>query len=325
MHIRLFLVALILGTVPAVTARAQFKEDTPLTSKPGETSLQRWRVGMVLTAEGSAFRRIVGAVTVPMDWPDQKVRIVEEDLSPGVQVSYQNFEGAARQMVVKIGSLGANDQARAIVTFEIKRSLAAAPAETAGFTLADAKKLDRKLAIYLTPSPYIESNHPDVKKLAEQVTAKKQDAWGKVEAIYDWVRENVEFKDNQGQQPMGTLETLNAGNGDCDEMTSVFVAICRALGVPARTVRVPKHVFPEFYLLDAEGKGHWFPCQVAGTRGFGAIADPRPVFQRGDNVIASDPNTRRKTRYRFVPETLIGMPAVQGAELKLKLVCEPVR
>ena len=40
---------------------------------------------------------------------------------------------------------------------------------------------------------------------------------------------------------------------------------------PARTVRVPGHVYPEFYLLDEDGKGRWFPCQVSGTRDFGDV------------------------------------------------------
>ena len=66
-------------------------------------------------------------------------------------------------------------------------------------------------------------------------------------------------------------------------MSSLFVAICRADGIPARLVRVPGHCYPEFYLLDRDGKGRWFPCQAAGTRAFGGMPDPRPILQKGDN------------------------------------------
>jgi hypothetical protein len=107
-------------------------------------------------------------------------------------------------------------------------------------------------------------------------------------------------------------------------MTSLFVALCRANGIPARTVRVPGHCYPEFYLLERNGKGHWFPCQAAGTRAFGAMPDPRPVLQKGDNVSATDPRTnKKKTQVRFLPETLVGTPAGGGGRLRLKLVCEP--
>ena len=41
-----------------------------------------WRIGMVVMADGGAFRQIGGTVTVPMEWPEQpRVRVVDQDLS----------------------------------------------------------------------------------------------------------------------------------------------------------------------------------------------------------------------------------------------------
>ncbi len=317
------LLVLVMWVVGAVPAGAQFREPAPPAAKPGQTVVQRWRVGMVITAEGGGFRGLVGSTTVPTDWPEQKVRVVGEDLSPGVSISYRNFEGTARQLVVRVPALRANEEARAVLTFEIQRHLPLPPQHPEAFQLPDPKKLDRKLAAYLGPSPAIEADHPDVKRLAQQLTARHPTAWAKVRAIYDWVRKHVERQDNRGQEMKGTVQTLNEATGDCDEMTGVFVALCRALGVPARMVRVPGHVFGEFYLLDAEGKGHWFPCEVAAGEAFGTIADPRPILQKGDNILAIDPQTRRKTRFRILPETLTGSAAVPGAQPKMRLICEP--
>ncbi len=316
----LVLVAWFAGAVPGW---AQFREAEPPVAKPGQTVVQRWRIGMVITAEGSAFRGLVGTTTVPMDWPEQKVRVVGEDLSPGVSISYRNFEGTARQLVVRVPALRANEEARAVLTIEIQRHLPLPPRQPEAFQLPDPKKLDRKLAAYLGPSPAIEADHPDVQRLARQLTARHATAWAKVRAIYDWVRKHVERQDNRGQPMKGTVQTLNEATGDCDEMTGVFVALCRALGVPARMVRVPGHVFGEFYLLDAEGKGHWLPCEVAASEAFGTIADARPILQKGDNILAVDPATRRKTRFRILPETLTGAATVPGAQPKMRLICEP--
>jgi hypothetical protein len=108
-------------------------------------------------------------------------------------------------------------------------------------------------------------------------------------------------------------------------MGSLFVALCRAESIPARLVRVPGHCYPEFYLLDRNGKGHWFPCQAAGTRAFGSMPDPRPILQKGDNVLVPEPGTKKKTKVRFLPETLIGLPVGGRGALKLKLVCEPAK
>ncbi len=96
---------------------------------------------------------------------------------------------------------------------------------------------------------------------------------------------------------------LNDKTGDCEELTSLFIALCRASKIPARTVWVPEHCYPEFYLVDDDGKGHWFPCQAAGTRCFGGIPELRPILQKGDNF--KDPE-RPRERQRYVSEFLKG-------------------
>lgn len=314
--------AIILLASLAGNAAAQFKEDTLREGKAGAVVTHRWRVGMIVTADGGGFKRITGTLAVPMDWPEQRVRTVAEDLSPGVSVSYQVIDGAVRQMTVRIPLLARGEEAKAIVTFEIKRLLPVAPDDTENFVLPNAKRLDRKTAIYLAPSPMIESNSPEIKAAAKEAGAGKEKAWEKVEAIYDWVREKITFHDNRGAEVKSAAEALRLGDGDCDEMSSLFVALCRANEIPARMVRVPGHCYPEFYLLDADGKGHWFPCQAAGTRAFGAMPDPRPVLQKGDNLMVVDPQTKKKTRQRFLPENLVGFATEPGGKLKLKQVCE---
>lgn len=317
------LLALWAGLVPAACGQTKGK---PASEAAGNGDTSSWRIGMVVTANGGAFRQIVGSVTVPMEWPEQpRVRVVDQDLSRGVAVSYKTIEGVARQMLVNIPSLAAGQQAQAVVTFEIQRLSPSPPEDTDVLVLPAAKRSDRKLAAFLGPSPYIESNSPEIIEKARQIGADKEKAWEKVEAIYDWVRAKIKFEDNQGGTVKTTLATLGDGTGDCDEMSSLFVAICRADGIPARLVRVPGHCYPEFYLLDRDVKGHWFPCQAAGTRAFGRMPDPRPILQKGDNILASEPGTKKKARVRFLPETLIGIPAGGGGSLKLKLVCEAVK
>lgn len=303
----------------------QFKESPEAESPSRQIVTRPWRMGMIVTAEGGGFRSIVGTVTVPMDWPEQRVRTIKEDLSPGVTLVNQEVKGVARQMVVKIPTLAAGQEAKAIVTFEVRRLLQTPPEETDGFVLGSAKRTSPELKHFLAPSPQIESNAREIIDAAKKLGGDKETAWEKVEAIYDWVREKVEFHDNQGGTVQGALATLRDGTGDCDEMTALFVALCRAKGIPARMVRVPGHCYPEFYLQDRDGKGRWFPCQAAGTRAFGGMPDPRPVLQKGDNVLAPDPRTRGKsTKVRFLPETLVGLPMTEGVgRLRVKLVCEP--
>jgi hypothetical protein len=271
----------------------------------GETVVQRWRVGMIVTAGSGPCQGIVGSTSVPTDWPEQQVRVVAEDVSPGVRVTYRTVDGAVKEMTARISALRAGEQANAVVTFEVKRSSQRPPDDPDAYVLPNPRTRDRKLRTYLRPSPYIESTSPRVKALADEIGAEEERAWDRVEAIHDWVRENIELVDNRGQGVKTTLETLRDGTGDCDEYTSLFIAICRAAGIPARTVRVPGHCYAEFYLEDGKAKGHWFACDATRAQPFGEVSDHRPVLQKGDNLLLSDPNTRRKKRYRFLPDNLI--------------------
>ena len=302
------------------SALPQVAEPEPAAEESAETPGQRWRVGMVVTATGAPCGGIVGTITVPTEWPEQKFRVVNEEVTRGVRVRYQMIEDAARQMTVSIPRLAAGQEAKAILTFELKIGWEAPAADTSGYVLPDPKKLDRTLRPYLRPSPLIESADPQIKALAEQVGVKEPDAWSRVEAIYDWVRQKVKYEKDSPLK--GALAALRDGTGDCDELTSLFVAICRAGDIPARTVRVPGHCYPEFYLLDAKGQGRWFPCEAAGTRSFGEMRVPKPILQKGDNIHVRNPQTRRMESVRFLPETLVVKSFRPGGEPKMKLVCE---
>jgi hypothetical protein len=310
--------------VAAGPARGQF-DDEPA-SAPHRATVQRWRFGVVLTADGGAFKGITATTTIPMDWPEQRVRVVARDLSPGVKLSEQSVEEFGRQMVVRVPHLAAGAEARAVVTYEIQRRAQPAPEDPDLYVLPDPKRLPRTMAVYLAPGPHVESNHPEIQAAATRLGAEEPTAWGRVKAIYLWVKETIEYEDNRGKEIRSAVEALRAGKGDCDEITSLFVAVCRTAGVPARTVRVPGHCYPEFYLLDAQGEGHWFPCESTGPPIFGAMPSLRPILQKGDNVLLPAPEARskRKIRYRFFPDEVRVADGPRGT-LQPQFLCEPER
>jgi hypothetical protein len=300
------------------------RAETPEDSAPGaKITTERWRFGVILTAAGSAFRNIAGTITVPMDWPEQRVRVVEEDLSRGMKISYQPVEDLGRQMVFRLAHLPDGQQARAIVTYEVRRRDRPAPENTDRFLLPDAKRPESRLRRFLLPSPLIESTAAEIRAAAEEAPAGKEKAWDRVAAIYRFVQNKIQYEDNQNKQVLSAVQALRAGKGDCDEITALFVALCRAAGIPARTVRVPRHCYPEFYLLDEEGVGHWFPCQSAGTPSLGSVPEQRPILQKGDNVLLPSPERHKeKVRYRFFPETVVGFPVTPGGSLQRRPIQE---
>ena len=62
-------------------------------AKLGPSQTQQWRIGLAVTAVGGPIARSTGTTTVPLDWPEQRVKIVRQELSPGVTVSFKTING----------------------------------------------------------------------------------------------------------------------------------------------------------------------------------------------------------------------------------------
>jgi len=115
-----------------------------------------------------------------------------------------------------------------------------------------------------------------VGELATKITAGKSTVLAKAKAIYDWTCENM-YRDPKtiGCGPGDVCSLLQTPGGKCTDIHSVFVALCRAAGVPAREIfgiRLGKndvqdiskwqHCWAEFYL---PGFG-WVPVDPADVR-----------------------------------------------------------
>jgi len=115
-----------------------------------------------------------------------------------------------------------------------------------------------------------------VKILADQITRGKTTVLEKAKAIYDWTCENM-YRDPKtvGCGPGNVCMLLERPGGKCTDIHSVFVALARAAGVPAREVfgiRMGKkpeqditkwqHCWAEFYLPGYD----WVPVDPADVR-----------------------------------------------------------
>jgi hypothetical protein len=315
--VRVLFFCLVVTSLPG-TALAQFRESAgDKGPKLDREITQRIRIGVIITASGGSLMRVIATAPIPTDWPEQRVKIVNEEVTAAVKsVTYRTIRGGGglKQMVVEIPQLLSGQEAKALVTFEVARNAIVAPADTSLYKVP--KKLDRQMLINIGPSPYIESRHPKIVAAAKEAIEDKSSDWQKVEAIYDWAREHVVYKNSELK---GAARSLHDKEGGADELTSLFIAMCRVHKIPARTVFVLGHCYAEFYLDDDEGQGHWFPCQPAGARSFGAIDELRPILQKGDNFTNPE---NPKERQRYVTEYFSA--AGRGGKPNVKFVCELV-
>lgn len=306
-------VLLVASVLKAAEESPSGQEILPLGAQLGSSTTQRYQLGMVISAGGGNCKGIVGSAPVPIDWPEQRVIEVASEFSPQIGgVDYRMVSGTVRQMVVSVPFIAAGEEVQALVTYEITRHHLLPPEDTSVFLIP--KKVGKDARFYLGPSPGIESRHAKIKSLAKEAMADQESAWEKVEAVYDWVREHVEYRNGPFK---GAAKALEDGYGDCEELSSLFIAMCRSQGVPARTVWVPGHCYPEFYLVDGEDQGYWFACQAAGSRAFGGIAEDRPILQKGDNFMTPE---RPRQKLRYLSEYLTGA----GGKPSVKFIRELV-
>lgn len=301
------------------TGWTQFKDNEETTALPGGVTLgeslkQYWECGFTIQARGKACEKIVGTVPVPVNWNEQKVRVVKETVSPYAKISFKKQPGGSQLMMVRLNILPAGEKAEIIVRYEVETAIQNPPKDTSRFRKATFQEIPPNLRQYLKPSIGIECKDKEVLKLASELGMDASNAWKEVEEVYDWVQKEIRYKNG----PMkGARKALQDRTGDCEELASVFIAICRAKMIPARVVKVPDHCYAEFYLVDDEGKGHWFPCQVAGDKAFGEMPFQYIILQKGDNFQSQ---IDRSQYYRYLPTEVkgLGNPSVQEIARKVE-------
>jgi transglutaminase-like putative cysteine protease len=283
--------------------------------EPEKETITQWEFGVEVISVGQA-RGIVAAFPVPIEWPEQAISLGANDQTDNVGAVEFLDLGSARMAVLRIAQLAPNESARVVIPVRVTKRPQVAPTDTAQWAFAETR--DKSLRPYLRPSPQIESNHKKIKDLVKTafVDDANQSPWQQVESIYDWVRDEIEYQFEETNR--SCLEALATKKGDCGEMTGLFIALCRAKGIPARAVWVPQHTYPEFYLVDANGNGTWFPCQIAGDYQFGSIYEPKPILQKGDQFKL--PGQSKALRY--VQPTLTADDAPDG--LQIRWITRPV-
>ena len=120
---------------------------------------------------------------------------------------------------------------------------------------------------YLLPSDQVQSDDPTIMALAKQITAHAANDMQKLEAVHDWVSENITYdydllnKMNQGQdadkvygEPLSATLTLKKKTGICQEYSFLTAALLRAAGVPAQVI----------YGQTPEGAHAWNSAYVSG-------------------------------------------------------------
>ncbi len=86
---------------------------------------------------------------------------------------------------------------------------------------------------YLKPQPFVESGNPEIIAAAKKLD--KNQTLLTAENIHNWVAGHIDYAGYVSRE-RGALYALKKKKGDCTEYMDLFVALCRAGGIPARGI-----------------------------------------------------------------------------------------
>jgi transglutaminase-like putative cysteine protease len=121
------------------------------------------------------------------------------------------------------------------------------------------------LAAHLRPEPFIESDAPEIVAEAQAAAGGAASARQRAERLVRHVHALLEKKPTVSLP--SALEVLKTRIGDCNEHTALYVALARALGLPARVAvglvylrgAFYYHAWPEVWVDEGRGLGLWLP------------------------------------------------------------------
>ena len=152
---------------------------------------------------------------------------------------------------------------------------------------APAENLDN----CLSSTPCIDTGHSDIRALARSFT-RLSDIRERAVQIHDFVRDNVRFGWTSRFYAMKASDVLHAGVGYCNTKSTLFIALLRASGIPARQrfVTIRADILVPFLSLPYRYVDHsyvevWLGGVWVGVDSY--IADPLLFAKAQRRLVAS--------------------------------------
>ncbi len=141
-----------------------------------------------------------------------------------------------------------------------------------------------------SPVHLSDSDHPTIAGLAHRLTYQASTPLDKLENIFLYVRDQIKFGFPPIWDEIKASEIIYYGLGYCNTKATLFVALCRAVGIPARLhfglidLRIMHGIMPSvfFPFLPKLGGHSWVEVQVDGAwKAIDSYINDKPLYLRG--------------------------------------------
>jgi len=119
--------------------------------------------------------------------------------------------------------------------------------------------------LYRRPSRYCPTDR--IQGFASSEFGTTGDGFARVQAIVEWIRQRIEYLPGSGTVRDSAEDTLLTGMGTCRDFAHLGVALCRAVGIPARfaSVYAPGLTPMDFHaVFEARQENRWCVFDATG-------------------------------------------------------------
>jgi len=127
---------------------------------------------------------------------------------------------------------------------------------------------------------FIEPQHPEIQHLANDLfeQSKSNNSFLIAKHIFSWLKQTTTYQNHPAHhhsQP--ATQTLQLKTGDCDDLSFLYLSLCRAVNIPARFIKgmliqesnksavAIHHLWVEIFVGGNIGRNGWIPVECAGT------------------------------------------------------------
>jgi len=127
---------------------------------------------------------------------------------------------------------------------------------------------------------YIDPDNTVIKNIAENILAESnsENSFIVAKNLFKWLKENTSYYIHYSDLSVRpAITTYQESKGDCDDLSVLYISLCRALEIPARFIRgiiidvnsneitATAHAWPSVFVGGDVGAAGWVPVECAGT------------------------------------------------------------
>ncbi|PNX54222.1 MAG: hypothetical protein BV458_00545 [Thermoplasmata archaeon M9B2D] len=128
---------------------------------------------------------------------------------------------------------------------------------------------------------FIDPYDPDIISIATNISQEAQttNSFLVAQSLFSWLKKNIQYQIHPDQGAVRPAAvTLESRQGDCDDLSFLYISLCRAVGIPARFIRgylltenidgsvsATAHAWADVFVGVSGSLSGWIPVECAGS------------------------------------------------------------